>query len=68
MPQGTKLYFETDDNISVIHNVEDVKEFLEERAYLAKAMGYETKIKNDMLQIFEDGILYGTYFQHKHMN
>ena len=63
-----KIYFETSEKVSVIEGVDNIKEFMEDRAYLAKAMGYDAIIVNDMLQIFDDGELYGTYFQHKHMN
>ena len=63
-----KIYFETEEKVSVIEGVDNIKEFMEDRAYLAKTMGYDAIIVNDMLQIFDDGELYGTYFQHKHMN
>jgi len=63
-----KIYFETSEKVSVIEGVDNIKEFMEDRAYLAKTMGYDAIIVNDMLQIFDDGELYGTYFQHKHMN
>ncbi len=68
MQHEGKIYFETADKLSVIEGVDNIKEFMEDRAYLAKAMGYDAIIKNDMLQIFDEGELYGTYFQHKHMN
>lgn len=68
MQRDHKIYFETLEKVSVIEGVENIKEFMEDRAYLAKAMGYDAIIVNDMLQIFDDGELYGTYFQHKHMN
>lgn len=68
MQHEGKIYFETADKVSVIEGVDNIKEFMEDRAYLAKAMGYDAIIKNDMLQIFDEGELYGTYFQHKHMN
>jgi len=68
MHQDHKIYFETAEKVSVIEGVDNIKEFMEDRAYLAKAMGYDAIIVNDMLQIFDDGELYGTYFQHKHMN
>jgi hypothetical protein len=63
-----KIYFETEEKVSVIEGVDNIKEFMEDRAYLAKTMGYDAIIVNDMLQIFDEGELYGTYFQHKHMN
>jgi len=68
MQRDHKIYFETSEKVSVIEGVDNIKEFMEDRAYLAKAMGYDAIIVNDMLQIFDDGELYGTYFQHKHMN
>lgn len=68
MPPEGKVYFETEDKVSVIEGIHDVAAFLSERAELANAMGYDAKIKDDMLYIFDDGVLYGTYFQHKHMN
>jgi len=68
MHRDHKIYFETAEKVSVIEGVDNIKEFMEDRAYLAKAMGYDAIIVNDMLQIFDDGELYGTYFQHKHMN
>ena len=63
-----KIYFETSEKVSVIEGVDNIQEFMEDRAYLAKTMGYDAIIVNDMLQIFDEGELYGTYFQHKHMN
>lgn len=68
MQRDHKIYFETSEKVSVIEGVDNIKEFMEDRAYLAKTMGYGAIIVNDMLQIFDDGELYGTYFQHKHMN
>jgi len=68
MRQAGKIYFETSEKVSVIEGVDNIKEFMEDRAYLAKTMGYDAIIVNDMLQIFDEGELYGTYFQHKHMN
>lgn len=68
MQRDHKIYFETSEKVSVIEGVDNIKEFMEDRAYLAKTMGYDAIIVNDMLQIFDDGELYGTYFQHKHMN
>jgi hypothetical protein len=68
MPQEGKVYFETEDKVSVIEGIQDVAEFLSERAKLANAMGYDAKIKDGMVYIFDGGVLYGTYFQHKHMN
>ena len=68
MQQDHKIYFETSEKVSVIEGVDNIKEFMEDRAYLAKTMGYDAIIVNDMLQIFDEGELYGTYFQHKHMN
>lgn len=68
MQRDHKIYFETSEKVAVIEGVDNIKEFMEDRAYLAKAMGYDAIIVNDMLQIFDDGELYGTYFQHKHMN
>jgi len=68
MHQDHKIYFETAEKVSVIEGVDNIKEFMEDRAYLAKTMGYDAVIVNDMLQIFDEGELYGTYFQHKHMN
>jgi len=68
MQHEGKIYFETSDKVSVIEGIEDIRDFMEERAELAKAMGYEAKIRNGMLYIFDEGELYGTYFQHRHMN
>jgi len=68
MQRDHKIYFETSEKVSVIEGVDNIKEFMEDRAYLAKTMGYDAIIVNDMLQIFDEGELYGTYFQHKHMN
>jgi hypothetical protein len=68
MQRDHKIYFETAEKVSVIEGVDNIKEFMEDRAYLAKTMGYDAIIVNDMLQIFDEGELYGTYFQHKHMN
>lgn len=68
MQRDHKIYFETSEKVSVIEGVDNIKEFMEDRAYLAKTMGYDAVIVNDMLQIFDEGELYGTYFQHKHMN
>lgn len=68
MQRDHKIYFETEEKVSVIEGVDNIKEFMEDRAYLAKTMGYDAIIVNDMLQIFDEGELYGTYFQHKHMN
>lgn len=72
MPQETKtdtIYFETPNHISVIEDVDNVDEYLEERKHLAIAMGFDVRLlKKQRLEIFDDGELMGTYFSKKYLN
>ena len=67
--QTRTVYYETETNIRIIDNVPNADEYIQERGILARAMGYETVTnKNRTLDIYDEGVLIGTYFHDKHMN
>lgn len=67
--QNRTVYYETETNIRIIDNVPNADEYIQERGILARAMGYETVTnKNRTLDIYDEGVLIGTYFHDKHMN
>ena len=62
-------YYDTETNIRIIDNVPNADDYIQERGVLARAMGYETVTnKNRSLDIYDEGVLIGTYFHDKHMN
>jgi len=67
--QNSTVYYETETNIRIIDNVPNADDYIQERGVLARAMGYETVTnKNRTLDIYDEGVLIGTYFHDKHMN
>ena len=67
--QTRTVYYETETNIRIIDNVPNADDYIQERGVLARAMGYETVTnKNRSLDIYDEGVLIGTYFHDKHMN
>lgn len=67
--QTRTVYYETETNIRIIDNVPNADDYIQERGVLARAMGYETVTnKNRTLDIYDEGVLIGTYFHDKHMN
>lgn len=67
--QNRTVYYETETNIRIIDNVPNADDYIQERGVLARAMGYETVTnKNRTLDIYDEGVLIGTYFHDKHMN
>lgn len=63
------VYYENETEIKVIEEVDNAEEYIQDRAMIAKTMGYTPIFnQNKSLDIYLGDVLIGTYFHENHMN